>query len=125
MLVEAYWRYHQMMRGDRAQRLAADEHWWAVEAVEQMRTRSVGEVLELLELLLGAPDADSALIGAGPLEDLLNDRPEAAGAVVERCTGSEHAALWRQAVAAVWLTGYHHDRLPALAGFLSAPIDRA
>lgn len=124
-LVGAYWRYQQMSGGDRAQRLAADEHWWAVEIVEEtVRIHPLDEVLEVLDQLLGAPEVDPVLIGAGPLETLLHDRPQAAEAIAQRCRASQHAPQWRAATAAVWLTGHHHDRLPALARFLSPPIDR-
>lgn len=125
LLAQAYWRHHQMSGGERAQRVAADGHWWAVEAVEDaVRTRAVGQVVDLLDQLLGAPQADPVFLGAGPLEDLLTAHPEAAASVAERCERSPHAPLWRRAVAAVWLSGYHHDRVPGLARFLSPAIDR-
>lgn len=124
-LVGACWRYHQMSGGDRAQRLAADEHWWAVGAVhDAVRARPVGEVVEMLDQLLGAPEADAVSIGAGPLETLLHERPEAADAVARLCQSSPPTSRWRAAIAAVWLTGHRHDRLPALARFLPPPIDR-
>lgn len=123
-LVVAYWRHLELCGGDRAQRLAAGEHWWAVEAVGTVvSTAGVGEVVDLLEDLLGAPGADPVLVGAGPLEDLLTTRPEAGALVAQRCRGSEHAGRWQHATAAVWLSSHHHRQLPALAAFLSPPID--
>jgi hypothetical protein len=113
-LVAAYWRHHALTNGDRAQRLEAATYFWAWEAVSDAMDGP--EPLALLDALLGAPDADPCLIGAGPLEDLLSEHGLAWDtAVADRCRTSP---LWRAAVAGVWLDAHESQGLSALALYL-------
>jgi hypothetical protein len=113
-LVAAYWRNHALSSGDRQQRLAAADDFWAWEAVSDAMGRP--DSLTLLDALLAAPAADPCAIGAGPLEDLLSEHGLAWDtAVADRCRTSP---LWRAAVACVWLDGYESQSLSALALYL-------
>lgn len=94
-LVTAYWHLHQLSHGSRADRMAAEDLLWAsLEVADSVRTAPLPQVLDLLEDLLTAPSADAAYVGAGPLETLLNQRPEADHLVADRCRHSPAAGAW-------------------------------
>jgi hypothetical protein len=100
-LIESYWLYQALSTGDRAERLRADDLFWAWESVEDAMTGDIRAAMLLIDELLAAPGADPCYLGAGPLEDLLTERgTEAAEPVAARCRSS---SAWRAAVACVWL----------------------
>ena len=65
----AYWQNDELSQGDRQQRLAAADYFWAHDAVQEALAGEK-DVLAGLDALLTAPNADSCYVGAGPLEDL-------------------------------------------------------
>ncbi|MGZ4532054.1 MAG: hypothetical protein ACXVXP_06855 [Mycobacteriaceae bacterium] len=98
-LVPAYWRHHELASGDRKERLASEEHFWAWEAVEEAMEGD--DPLVLLDSLLEAPGADPCYLGAGPIEDLLVADPDRWGeAFADRCRTSPR---WREAMACVFV----------------------
>ena len=72
-VIAAYWRHHALASGDRAERLASEEHFWAWEAVDEAMEGD--DALGLLDALLEAPGADPCYLGAGPIEVLLCGNP--------------------------------------------------
>ncbi|MDX6274485.1 MAG: hypothetical protein QOJ92_1695 [Frankiales bacterium] len=89
---------------------------WAYDVVREATDTGADGVLELLDDLLAAPNADPCSIGAGPLEDLLSQHGMAWDtAVADRCRTSP---LWRAAAACVWLNAYESRGLSALALYL-------
>jgi hypothetical protein len=121
-LIRAYWRHHRLARGDRPDRLAADELLWALEAVDIAVRDADDDLLDLLDGLLRDPGADTAYFAAGPLEDLLVEHPERYSmAVAERC---RRDPLWREALQGVWLREQDRRRLGALQALLPPAIDR-
>ena len=95
-LSAAYWRYFELGRGDRQQRLASSEFLWAWDAVSTATWESPEQSLEMIDAILHHPDADPVLVGAGPIEDLLSDPPQLVEEIAQRCRTD---ALWREAVA--------------------------
>jgi len=116
-LVAAYWLYHAMSQGVRAERLESDLHLWACEAVSELVFE--GDPLSAIVVvddLLSASGSDACDVGAGPLEDLLSSRgQEVITLVLERCRES---APWRRAVGYVWLDAADRVGLDALAEYL-------
>lgn len=106
-MVEGYWTYHRLASSpDRADRLAADEWWWAYEAVANAVASGGSEAVELIVALAdGAGEDEDALasLGAGPIEDLLRHEgppsPETADAL--DAAARQNAAV-RYAVRCVW-----------------------
>ena len=94
-LSTAYWRYCQLGQGDRQQRLASREFFWASDAVWTATHESPEQSLEMIDAILHHPDADPVLIGAGPIEDLLSDPPQLVEEIAQHCRTD---ALWREAV---------------------------
>jgi len=118
-LVAAYWRYHQLSAGTRKQRLAGEDLFWACEAVQDAVHDDPTDVLDLIDALLLAPEADPGYVGAGPVEDLIcqtGSKYEAA--LAERCRKD---AKWREAMSCVWLDEPDRQKVPLLSVFL--PID--
>lgn len=118
-MVAAYWSYVRLGQGDRAERLRAEagEDLWAWEAVNGAVDAGEPAVLDLLDELLAAPQADPCGLGAGPIEDLLTQHgPAFDAAVGERCRRS---TSWRAAVACVWLDDEVARQLPAVLPFLA------
>lgn len=75
-LPQAYWRHHQLFTSERrADRLAADDWFWAWQAVADRVHDRGTEALPLLVLLADAAPDDDAVgsLGAGPIEDLVGD----------------------------------------------------
>jgi len=76
-VVDAFWRFHRLSTsGDREDRLASEEYFWAEEEVSlAIRTASPG-VVDLISSLADAAPDDMALaaLGAGPLEDLIHGK---------------------------------------------------
>lgn len=94
-LSAAYWRYCELSKGDRQQRLASHDFFWAWDAVSAATWESPEQSLEMIEAILHHPDADPGLVGAGPIEDLLSNPPQLVEEIAERCRTD---ALWREAV---------------------------
>jgi hypothetical protein len=113
-VVAAFWRHHALASGDRRERLAAADQFWAWEAVSEAMQGD--DALPLLDALLAFPEADPCALGAGPVEDLLAgnvarwDEP-----LAERCRRSER---WRAVLACVWLDDAEQKRAKHLAAFL-------
>jgi hypothetical protein len=98
-LVRAYWRHRDLRRGTRAERLEADDYFWAWEAVDEAAREADDGVLDLLH----AEHADVGYVAAGPIEDLLNYHAERfANAVAEHC---RRDAAWSTALASVVYSG--------------------
>ena len=114
-VVAGYWRFEELLRGDRNARLSADRYLWAFQEVDRAVAEHDDDVLELLDDLLVAPGADLASFAAGPLEDLLRLHPKDAVAVAVRCR--QHPA-WMQALQGVWLDAAERNRLEALESIL-------
>jgi hypothetical protein len=57
-MVDAYWRYHQLLHGTRQERLARDAYFWAWDAVETAVMESPSEAIEMIDAMLRHPDAD-------------------------------------------------------------------
>lgn len=111
-LVLAYWRHHALACGDRAERLASEEHFWAWESVEEAMEGE--DPLGLLDALLEAPGTDPCYLGAGPVEDLLTATPgRSAEALPDRCRTSPR---WREAMLCVRVED--QSRLKNLAVYL-------
>lgn len=93
-----YWRYHQLCGGNRQDRLAAEASPDAVTTMDDLVWEGpIPTVLELIDELLAHPLADTAYVGAGPVEDLLR-REDIEGwdsEIAQRCRTSE---AWREAV---------------------------
>lgn len=70
-VVDGYWRHYQMRR---TRQPDADEFDWAWEAVDDAARRGVPGVVDLVVALAVTAPTDDALayLGAGPMEDLLN-----------------------------------------------------
>jgi hypothetical protein len=78
-LVATYWRHYELAQGDRDDRLAANESFWAFEEVQALVSK--GDPTEALDLIIALVDAAPSIkgacyVGAGPLEDLINIHPE-------------------------------------------------
>jgi hypothetical protein len=78
-LVAAYWRHYELARGDRDERLASEDHFWAWEEVRAAVSK--GDPIEAMELVVALVDAAPDLerlcyVGAGPLEDLIGTHPD-------------------------------------------------
>ena len=118
-VVCAFREHYRLGEGNRQERLAAPAYDWAWEFVHDSVREKTSEVLALLDALIEMPDADPAYLaylGAGPLENLLNE--DAAGwdeAVAQRCRLS---ANWREAVMGVDLDLQQHAKLRALLPYV-------
>jgi hypothetical protein len=69
-VISACRRYYELPGGGRRERLRADDHWWAWEAVDEA-AREGSLPLAVLDALVCDPDGDSeyrAYVAAGPLE---------------------------------------------------------
>lgn len=91
-LVDAYWRYFGLSSGDRADRLAAEDLFWAWERVTELAEGETAEAISTLVALAqaapGTPGVDLmdddrlltslAYLGAGPVEDFINAHGEEA-----------------------------------------------
>ena len=100
--------------GERKERLAAKDLFWAVEAVNEAMEGD--DPLVVLDALAEAPDADLCYLGAGPVEDLLTANPVAwAATLAGRCRTSER---WRKVLACVWLDDADREQVEPLAPYL-------
>jgi hypothetical protein len=104
-LVNGYWEYRRLVSSDdRTDRLAAQDAFWAWDAVQdRMCTDSPAAAVGLLvDLADAAPDDEARLyLGAGSLEDLLHDRhPEVVDLVEE---AARRIGSFRMALSGVWL----------------------
>ncbi len=98
VVADAYWRYYRLSTGSREERLAAEEFFWAWDAVwDAVHYAPMPVILTLVDELLTHPSADAGYIGAGPVEDILNlDNVENWDEeLARRCMAS---AAWREAV---------------------------
>jgi hypothetical protein len=94
-LSAAYWRHHQLSQGNREERLASEEYFWAWDAVQTATWESPEESLAMIDAILHHADADPVLVGAGPIEDLLSAPAQMVEEIARRCRTD---ALWREAV---------------------------
>jgi hypothetical protein len=95
-LVDAYWKQRELSQGSRAERLEADQYFWAWETVDEAAREGAGDVVDLIDDLLHADNADPSYVGAGPIEDLLGYHADRfANAIAERCCTD---AAWRTAL---------------------------
>jgi hypothetical protein len=92
-----------LSRGNRADRLASEEWFWAWEEVDEAMTREPAAAVALVAALVDAAPTldDCAYIGAGPLEDLLNYQAEAVVDAVD--DESRRNERFRRALAAVYI----------------------
>jgi len=101
-LVRAFVELHRLNKGDRADRLASDAHFWAWERVSEITAAGGDEAVEVIDDLLHAGGVDDdyiAMVGAGPIQDLLySDGIAVAALVAERCRLD---AAWRSALITV------------------------
>jgi hypothetical protein len=119
-VADAYWRYYRLSTGSREDRLAAEEWFWACDAVwDIVNSARMPATLTLLDELLAHPWADAVYVGAGPVEDILHldaveDWDEE---LARRCLAS---AAWREAVySAIWPDKVS---LPHLRPYLRRPL---
>ncbi len=76
-LVNAYWEFQRLSAAStRAERTAADDYFWAYNAVNDLVCDDAAAAVVLLEQLLASPAADMRSITYGPIEDLLALHPE-------------------------------------------------
>ena len=104
-LVTAFWLHHRLGLGDRAERLASAEHFWAWEAVEAL----VGEggldaVAIVVELAEAVANDEAALcyVGAGPIEGLLATGSPSPVVVAALDRAAEEYESVRIAIRCVW-----------------------
>lgn len=111
-VVPTYRRYYELSKGDRKDRLRADDHWWAWEAVE--RAVSDGSIpLPVLDALVCDPDGDSdyrGYVAAGPLEDVLKLHADTYAAAI--AVRGETQDPWTEALRGVWLDPSGWSSLP-------------
>ena len=75
-LVTAYWEFKRLSGSNsRADRLAAADHSWAYNVVNDLVCDDVAAAVDLLEQLLASPVADKRALAFGPVEDLLALHP--------------------------------------------------
>ncbi len=101
-LPDAYWRHYVLaFRGDRQQRLAAQELDWAEDEVHEALRDAQTAVELLVRLAEAAPDeAALAYLGAGPIEELLDS---SAGDVVDGVEeAANRSAPFRYALRCAW-----------------------
>lgn len=72
-LAAAYWENYALSSGDRADRLKAEETFWAWEEIEERVRLQPKDAIEVLTYLADAAPDDAALayLGAGPIENLV------------------------------------------------------
>jgi hypothetical protein len=107
-MVDAYWRYHRLSQGTRQERLASDAYFWAWDVLEPAVMESPSEAIVMMDAVLHHPDADPGYVGAGPIENLLSDRPppQVLEEIGLRC---RQDPLWREALSGA----YVDDPVPA------------
>lgn len=108
-LVAGWWAYQRLAQGGREdrKRLALGEPLDVCSDWEAARERIDAGGMDAVEIVVAlvdaAPDAAGvALVGAGPLEDLVHEHGGALVAEIERLAG-QHAGF-RQALRSVWLS---------------------
>lgn len=112
-LVAAYFAYWALTYADPpASRAVRNEHWWAVEQVQDAELDGTLPV-DVLDALFRAPDGDAAYrsyVAAGPLEVLLEHHPHLYNAAIaDRCRVDP---LWAEVAGGVWLTSERWRDLP-------------
>jgi hypothetical protein len=107
-LVAAFWSYARLAHSpDRADRLAAEEFYWASLAVDRAISDRVDGVVALIVSLADAAAGnleDLAYLGAGPVEELLRfgDTPPTASLLDDLDAAARRNENVRLAVRAVW-----------------------
>jgi len=103
-LVAAYWTYQALRRGDRAQRRASENWFWAWEEIRDVVAANPLKGVALIAGLVdAAPDREAlANVGAGPLEDLINQHSAAVVEAVE--DQARRDARFREALTFVTLS---------------------
>ena len=112
-LVKSYYAYWIQSRPDgTVSREVNDQHWWAVERLQEAGLDGTLP-MAVLDALLKAPGSDASwrsYVAAGPIEDLLKSHGESYGApVAARCNADP---LWAEAAAGVWLSRDQWEALP-------------
>jgi hypothetical protein len=111
-LVAAYWQHHQLATSsDRADRLRASGLGWAEAEVRDRIEAGDDDSFRLLVALAEAAptDDDVGAVGAGPIEDLIEER-WSDEVVVDRLVGWAHRSnRFASALGAVW----YSDAVPA------------
>src|SRR5690554_4518268 len=111
-VARAYHAQYALGSGDRRERLDADEHFWAWEAINSAIFEGTLPLDVVDALLHLAPDDEAfqGYVAAGPVEDLLVTHPEKyTDAIAERC---RQDGVWAQAVGNVWLDRRTWDSVP-------------
>jgi hypothetical protein len=104
-LVSAYWESYLLLTSDRRADRKRDDDRWADDEVEAA-VRDGAECFPLLIALADSAPSDEGLyfLGAGPIENLLNDGWRDP-VVVDRAIGwAERNARFRLALSGVWLS---------------------
>lgn len=127
--VEGWWEFQHLSRGSREQRKALEggspaSAWAGVRAIDEFILGGGPTACEVVAALVGGAkdDDEVALVGAGPLEDLLHTHGEALVDDVDRFARQD--SRFRRALSAVWLGNGLSDatteRLARLGGSLSS-----
>lgn len=99
--VEHYWTYKRLAASAvRADRLAAGDHFPFVEVFGDLAAMDPVTAAAAVDALLDHPDADPSLVGAGPLEDWLNESGSEVDPTVLQRYRSD--ARWRDALTSVY-----------------------
>ena len=74
-LFETYFLQHRLSSGSRAERLEADQHFWAWELVERTVHQDAEKGWDLILGLIAAAATEDEVgfVAAGPLEDLIHE----------------------------------------------------
>jgi hypothetical protein len=122
-VIEAYWRHYRQSTSDvRADRLDADESFWAWEAVYQSVDDPDDDVMALLSALAdAAPDVDAlAYLGAGPIENLLYRHAARFGDEVEAAARRDEK--FRTALRCAWFDNRVDPQLAARLRRFGPPL---
>ena len=107
-LITRWWEYHRLARGTREERKALEsgksaDVVVAKERVDELVELGEPDVIDLLEALIdnNTTDATVAVVGAGPLEDLIHEHGDA---LVEPIVAkARQSRSFAQALSSVWL----------------------
>lgn len=118
-VADAYFQHYRLGNGDRQARLAVQADDWAWEFVDAAVRQRDPDLLSLLDALVEVLEADRAYlayVGAGPVEDLLNEDPARWDVpLADRCRASPR---WRHVLLAVDIDLKQQAALSALTSYL-------
>ncbi len=104
-LIAEFWLHYRLATGDRAERLTADEHFWAWEAVDDLMaeggTEAVALIVDLAEVVAG-DDPALCYLGSGPVEALLGSNSTSREAIEALERAAVDLPSVRTAVRCVW-----------------------